>query len=176
MPSRPVTGALSILSLCLVLAVSSNYESEPLPEKQRQLSFEQIGKNEQSDWKNVLSALPQYKEAASALTEKELAAQALLKAAPKQAIISDSQLIGIIVDKPRSVLLFIQHQASLDPVQLTLGQSWLADWQLHQINADSAVWFNIQTQQSFTQWLFSSPDQTPEQTIEPLNTTSNEIN
>ena len=172
MPNRLIIIALSILGVSLLLAVLSNYQSEPLPEKPRQFNFEQIGKNEQNDWKNILSSLPQYKKPERPLTEQELAAQAaLLNSAPKQAVISDSQLIGIIIDKPRSILLFIQQQDSLEPVQLTIGQSWLTDWQLSQINADSAVWLNTQTQQTYTQWLFSHS----EQTIDASNTTLSEI-
>jgi hypothetical protein len=173
MPSRLIYCAVIILCLSLILAILFNYESEPLAQDQRQLSFEQIENAQQNDWKNILSVLPQYKKPERPLTEQELAAQtALLNASNKQAVISDSQLIGIIVDKPKSVLIYIQHQTSLEPVQLAIGQSWLVDWQLSQINADSAVWLNIQTQQSYTQWLFSRPDQTPD----TLNTTSSEIN
>lgn len=172
MPSRLISSAVGILCLSLFLAILVNYEPEPLPQDQRQLSFEQIENAQQNDWKNILAALPQYKKPERPLTEQELAAQvALLNAQPKQAVISDSLLIGIIVDKPRSVLLYVQNQTNLTPVQLNLGQSWLADWQLSQINADSAVWINTQTQESYTQWLFSNP----EQTIDPLKTTSSEI-
>jgi len=172
MPSRLISCATSALCLSLVFAILINYEPEPLPQAQRQLSFEQIENAQQNDWQAILAALPQFKQPARPLTEQELAAQAaLLNATPKQAVISDSLLIGIIVDKPRSVLLYVQQQASLAPVQLSLGQSWLADWQLSQINADSAVWINTQTQESYTQLLFSNASPT----IDSLNTTSSEI-
>ena len=173
MPNRLVACAASTLCLSAVFAVLLNYECEPLVQDQRQLSFNEIKNTEQSNWQNILLTLPQYKKPERALTEQELAAQeALFNVASKEITISDSQLIGIILDKPRSVLLSIRAQSNLEPVQLILGQSWLADWQLSKINADSAIWFNTQTQQSYTQWLFSYADQT----IDSLNTTSNEMN
>jgi hypothetical protein len=171
MPSRLRISAAIILCLSLLLSVILNFESAPALQNQRQLSFEQIEKSAQNDWQNILAALPQYKKAERALTEKELAAQtALLNSAAKQPVISDAQLIGIIVDTPPSVLLFLQ-QANIEPIQLSLGEGWLPDWQLSQINADSAIWHNIKTQQKYTQFLFSNAGLN----IDTTNTTSNEI-
>jgi hypothetical protein len=171
MPSKLIVSAIIILCLSLLLSVLLNFESAPALQNQRQLSFEQIEKTEQNDWQKILAALPQYKKAERALTEEELAAQTKrLNATIKQPKISDAQLIGIIVDKPPSVLLFIQ-QTNLEPIQLSIGQSWLTDWQLSQINADSAVWRNMQTQQLYTQFLFGNA----ESAIDTMNTTSNEI-
>lgn len=174
MPSRLIASAAIILCLSLLLSVLLNFESLPLLQNQRQLNFEQTEKAIPNDWQNILAAQPQFKKAerALALTEQEMAAQAeRIKAANKQAKISDAQLIGIIVDNPPSVLLFIQQQANLEPIQLSIGQSWLPDWQLSQINADSAIWHNIQTQQQYTQFLFGNT----ELNIDTTNTTSNEI-
>lgn len=172
MPNKLIVSAAIILCLSLLLSVLLNFESAPSLQSQRQLSFEQIEKTEQNDWQNILAALPQYKKADRALTEQEMAAQAeRLNSAIKPPEISDAQLIGIIVDKPPSVLLFIQ-QTNLEPIQLSIGQSWLTDWQLSQINADSAVWRNMQTQQLYTQFLFANA----ESAIDTINTTSDEIN
>lgn len=172
MPNRLITCASIILCLSLFLGVLVNYEAEPVPQQQRQLSFAEIEKTQSNDWQAILLSMPQYKKLGPPLTDEELAAQAAaLSATKKQATISDSLLIGVIVDKPRSVLLFIQNQANLEPIQLTVGQSWLANWQLSEITPDSAVWINTQTQQTYTQLLFSNA----EQSIDPLSKTSNEI-
>lgn len=171
MPSKLIASAAIILCLSLLLAVILNFESAPSLQNQRQLSFDEIKKTAQNDWQKIISALPQYQKAEQALTEQELAAQAeRLNAANRQLKISDAQLIGIIVDSPRSILLFIQQQG-LEPMQLSLGQSWLPEWQLSQINADSAVWYNNQTQQHYTQYLFGNT----ESDIDTTNTTSNEM-
>lgn len=159
MPNRLLTLAALMLCLTVLGSVLINIESEPHLTEQRQLDFDQLGDKDHYAWQAVMSLLTQFKKPPKKLTEQELAAQAALQSKQnKQTKISDARLIGIIVDSPVAALLVIPEHQAIEPLQLTIGQSWLNNWQLETIKADSVVWLNIKTNESYTQFLFSGAD------------------
>jgi hypothetical protein len=99
---------------------------------------------QQNDWVAILERAPQYKKA-----------QVLESTTPvtSEVHISDGQVIGIL-DKPSSVLIYVDQPDSLEPLLLTTGEGWLPNWIIEQIRADSVVWVNIENQESYTQFLF----------------------
>jgi hypothetical protein len=113
------------------------------------------------DWRSILSQLPQYSP-----KKIERAATKATKISPQ---ISDSIIVGIVVDEPRSVFLFVPLQVSgpektMPPsqktnevIQLTVSQGWLEDWKIERILPDSIIWLNSKTKGSYKQPLFVTP-------------------
>ncbi|MFT7413118.1 MAG: hypothetical protein ACI9J4_001486 [Paraglaciecola sp.] len=113
------------------------------------------------EWRSILSQLPQYSP-----KKIERAATKVTKISPQ---ISDSIIVGIVADEPRSVLLFVPLQAggpekTMPPsqktneiIQLTAKQGWLKDWEIEQILPDSIIWLNSKTKGSYKQPLFVTP-------------------
>ncbi|WP_102798349.1 hypothetical protein [Bowmanella denitrificans] len=100
-------------------------------------------------WQQAISSIPQFSP-----PEAEKPAQQ--EEHPLQAVtIEDSLLIALVTDNPSSIL--IQAPDSSNPQSLQLGESWLADWVLHEIGKDFVVWHNTASDQFYTQFLFGVP-------------------
>jgi len=99
-----------------------------------------------NNWVTILERVPQYKKPEIAESTNQVNAEIL---------ISDGQIIGIVTGKPNSVLIHINQSDTLEPLQLTVGGSWLPNWKIKQINPDSVVWFNHLNQELYTQMLFN---------------------
>lgn len=138
----------SVISVLAVLttAILVNYQSSSFPTKKANFSTLQLQKSTQSDWENTLSGLKQF---AQKKTAKEDSETTLVTPT-----LDDSQIIGIMLGKTKSILL--QPKKSTTPITLRIGESWLSNWNLKEINADSVVWENIQNNENYTQMLFSS--------------------
>lgn len=137
-----------VLLVCALLSSWINYQSPSIETKQREflnISNQQKSKN---NWVDVLSQLPQYRKVVEVKAEPEVV---------QQPQISNSKIIGIVVDKPRSVLLLIDSQTETTPQQLNVGDGWLENWIIQDIAPDSITWVNTQTQQDYIQTLFAAP-------------------
>jgi hypothetical protein len=140
-----------ILCLCAVISLLLNYQIANKSKPQRQLSLLDDNIVSQFDWIAVLEQLPQYRQ------------QVVINAAPdnklkRQSQLSDGKIIGIVLDPPKFILLFVDNSDSFAPLQLTLGEGWLDNWVIKKINADSVVWFDSQSQKSYIQRLFNDAE------------------
>jgi hypothetical protein len=136
----------AIMLICALLSSWLNYQSSSIESKQRDLLDLSNQQKTKNTWADVLSQLPQYGKTVEVKTEPEVVQQ------PK---ISDSIIIGIIVDKPKSVLLLINSQTDAAPQQLNVGDGWLDSWIILEIAPDSITWTNKLTQQNYIQTLFA---------------------
>lgn len=148
MPKQLLKFCALVLCLCIICAALLNFQIAGTSKSQRQLSLLDNDVAAQFDWVAILEQLPQYKQ-------KIVSKVILVNKDIKQAQLSDGKIIGIVLDPPKSVLLYVAQSESLVPLQLTLGEGWLDNWLIKKINADSVVWFDSQSQQSYTQLLFN---------------------
>jgi hypothetical protein len=155
--------------VCLIVLIASagmaallNFQSvEPLKEKAQRLD-ESKQARAQIDWRGILSQLPQY-------SPKKIE-ETSLKGSNTSPDISDSFIVGIVADIPRSAHMHLPSQVdgaerivsstqrTNSIVQLTVGQGWLDDWEIEQILPDSIVWQNNKTKGSYIQPLFVTPN------------------
>ncbi|GGD57654.1 hypothetical protein [Lacimicrobium alkaliphilum] len=142
------------LALCtgIILMLSAlggallNLYSLPASERTVEMtSLEEIERLN-NDWQKVLSQLPQF-----APSETSESTEVSVESQPE---ISDSLLVAIIADRPRSALIIVTEQNAGQPMQLAEGDSWLEPWKIETINTDFIVWRNSQTEEQYTQTLF----------------------
>jgi hypothetical protein len=140
---------LAILIICATLGTWLNYQIPSPAKKQREpldfLSEQKI----QVNWTNALSQLPQYKKPDQAKSAPEIV---------REQQISDSQIIGIVVDNHKSALLLTDNNNKSSPQQFNIGDGWLKNWKVQSIEPDSITWVNTLTQQHYIQTLFASVD------------------
>ena len=133
----------------MLFSAWQSYQTASPPKEQRELLDLLSDDNVRVDWVSILSELPQYKE------PEVLKAKSEANSTQEQQI-SDSQIIGIIVDAPKSILLLIDSDIDTAPQQLSLGEGWLKNWKIQTIEADSITWVNTLNQQTYIQTLFAS--------------------
>lgn len=133
--------------ICVILSAWHNYQTASPPKEQREmLDLLSIDKA-QVNWITILSQLPQYRKEDEVKKESDIL---------KEQQISDSQIIGIVVDNPKSVLLLIGSKTEVISHQLSVGEGWLTDWKIQKIEPDSITWVNTRNQQIYIQTLFAS--------------------
>lgn len=137
-----------ILLACALLSSWLNFQSPSAEARQRDFIDLSSQQKPKDTWADVLAKLPQYRETLEVKAVPEVVRQ------PK---ISDSKIIGIVVDKPKSVLLLIDDQSEAIPKQLNIGEGWLENWIIRKIAPDSISWVNTLTQEDYTQTLFAAP-------------------
>jgi hypothetical protein len=147
MPKQLIFVSAIVLCLCAIISSLVNFETVGLPKSQRELTLLDIQPFNQIDWRAVLSQLPQYKKVEMKTEPNKLSVPEIR--------ISDGQIIGIVVDDPASVLIFLSHTKNQEPLMLSVSEGWLTNWVIKQINADSVDWYNNLTQQSYKQPLFN---------------------
>jgi len=54
--------------------------------------------------------------------------------------------------------MMVEGQGNNFPFELKEGESWLQNWFIQTINADTVLWINQQTEQTYLQTLFSVPE------------------
>lgn len=152
MPKQLTVLSLIILSLCAIGSSLLNFQTAGALKSQREFALLDGETFKQIDWIAILSQLPQYKKV-------EINADTISADPNNTQIadvqISDGHIIGIVVGQPNSVLVYVDQSDSLEPLQLTVGEGWLPNWVIKQINPDSVEWSNQLTQQSYTQMLFN---------------------
>jgi hypothetical protein len=148
MPKQLIILSVVVLCLCAIGGSLVSFQTSAPPKSQREFTLLDSKTFSQLDWVAVLSQLPQYKKAV-VKTELVNTPTAVIQ-------ISDGHIIGIVVDEPKSVLIYVDQSASLEPLQLTVGEGWLTNWEIKRINVDSVEWFNQSNQQSYKQMLFNN--------------------
>ena len=149
----------AILLICAILATWLNYQGASPAKEQRELLDLLNEEKIQVNWLDVLSQLPQYRKPNEVKTEPDVV---------REQRISESQIIGIVVDNPKSALLLIDAQKESLPQQFGIGDGWLENWEIQKINPDAITWVNTLTQQNHIQTLFANVDD--ESKDSPLNT------
>ena len=139
----------AILLICAILAAWLNYQGASPVKEQRELLDLLNEEKIQVNWLDVLSQLPQYRKPNEVKTEPNIV---------REQRISDSQIIGIVVDNPKSALLLIDAEPDAMPHQLVVGEGWLKDWKIQKIEPDSITWVNTLTKKSYIQTLFANVD------------------
>jgi hypothetical protein len=144
---------LGLLIGSLLLSALVNFQwAEPLKAK-NQLSTQNIKLGMAIDWQSILSQLTQYIPA-----ETSIKPQVILET---ESNISDATVVGILLNKKRSVLIYNPLQEQLEPMQLKLGEGWLENWILSEIESDFVIWTNQVNNQTYTQPLFGKATNLP---------------
>lgn len=144
--------------LSSVLAAASILLSIPLHlhwssalEESKDSQFTLSSSEEAIKWQELLSNVAQFKPEPkvdeSAVLSTELAKE-------KEISILDGQLVGIVVDKPASALIFPAGTRSIAPLQLSKGEGWLDGWHIQSIQSDRVIWSSDDNQHTVTQELF----------------------
>jgi hypothetical protein len=139
---------LCILTFFLCAAGSSlvNHRIANTAKEVREIPIINSTGFQKNNWVAILESVPQYKKPEAEVPINQLAAEVN---------ISDGKIIGIIASKPNSVIIHDNQSATLEPLQLTVGQGWLQNWEIKEINPDSVIWLNNQNQELYTQMLFN---------------------
>lgn len=74
------------------------------------------------------------------------------KPKPKPLTVDDARFVGVVIGSKPAALLLLPK--SNDTTRLSIGESWLADWELKQIKSDYIVWTNTQSGDEKIQKLF----------------------
>jgi hypothetical protein len=141
---RPLIIAGSMM-LCLV-ALSSmvfNYQSADFRLKDTRDNNIPLSENQKIGWKAILLEASQYQPTTKGSN------QTIDKSETE---ISDSTVVGIILDEPNLVLLLIEGTNEIVPIKI--GEGWLNNWVIKSIKADTVSWLNTQNQQQYVQRLF----------------------
>jgi hypothetical protein len=150
MPRQLIFLSVVVLFLCVIGASLVNFRTAGPTKSQRELSLLAGETSDPIDWIIVLSQLPQYKKA-----EMKTAS---IPTTAAEVHISDSRIIGIVVDKPASVLIYLNQSQEIEPLQLTVGEGWLKDWKIQKIAPNAITWVNVLSQQPYIQTLFASAE------------------
>ncbi|WP_416305723.1 hypothetical protein [Neptunicella sp. SCSIO 80796] len=134
---------LPLLLFITIISVLTNYQSGQYNAEERKEASSTIREQINVNWKTVLAVLPQYKS-------KQAEISTVVPS--KEVHISDSTIIAIVADTPRSILLVAPEQQA--PIQLTEDEGWLANWKINTILPDSVIWINTDNQQTYEQSLF----------------------
>lgn len=109
------------------------------------------------DWKATLQKIDAYyvePQKTKTLTEAEKLAlkKEAEKPKPKPLTVDDARFVGVVIGSKPAALLLLPK--SNDTTRLSIGESWLADWELKQIKSDYIVWTNTQSGDEKIQKLF----------------------
>jgi hypothetical protein len=162
MPRNLIIIAAVMLSLSAIIPPMIYYQ-QPSPAKNAK-ELQQLANNPtvDIDWKSILNTLPPYKQKTQHVEMTDIKTT--------ETMISDAYIVGIVVDKPTSALIYVPNSSELAPLQLSVGDGWLADWVISEINVDSVSWFSKTRNESFTQMLFISPVSADENQLHKVKT------
>jgi len=144
MPKTLFIAGLIILSIVTVISVASNYQSAAIQLKGDRVNSTSLSKNEKFAWKTILLTAPQYQTSNTKGTNQTVTKQVTE--------ISDSTVVGIVLDEPSSALLVIKGDNVVKSFKI--GEGWLENWVVESLQADSVNWFNTKNQQLYVQPLF----------------------
>ena len=150
---------LVIVFLCVVAIASGLVNTVPQPSAQdskAMLNDVSMPSINTGDWRNVVKRISEYQPK---ITEAELAAQEAAEkerlaqlAQQKELSLNDAKLVGTVLTSPAKALLVLPD--GTEPIELRIGESWLAPWALKAVSADYIVWQHAEAEQVQQQALF----------------------
>ncbi|NCP65641.1 MAG: hypothetical protein GW763_06195 [Paraglaciecola sp.] len=146
---RILCSVLLVISICSSVAFSLQ-TAKVAKEVKYAFSYDSA-LMEQSNWQDILNNVAQFRKVVVKSEETKTVTQ-------REPQISDGQIVGIILGQPRSVIMMVEGQGNNFPFELKEGESWLQNWFIQTINADTVLWINQQTEQTYLQTLFSVPE------------------
>lgn len=144
MPRTLFIAGLIIFSLVTLVSVVSNYQSSAFLEKDDRANNTTFSTNQKFAWKTVLLTVSQYQPNITQGSKQLVNSQ--------EPVISDSTVVGIILDEPSSVLLVIEGYSEVQAFKV--GEGWLENWIIKSLQADSVNWLNTKDQNQYVQPLF----------------------
>ncbi|WP_438864988.1 hypothetical protein [Neptunicella sp.] len=148
MNRRILLVCIPVVLLIVLISIVTHVQSGQYNSEEKNTTDLLSDKPIEIDWQSALQVLPQYQS-------KQKSPQVVIEDKPVQ--ISDSTIIAIVADKPRSILLITPNQQT--PVQLTEGDGWLDSWIIQSILPDTVMWKNTNSNQTYQQSLFrNSPN------------------
>jgi hypothetical protein len=152
MSKKLIKICILVFCLCAVGSSLMNHRTASTVKKNREIAIIDNADFHKNNWVAILEAVPQYKN-----PELEQPVDSEVKVVH----ISDGQIIGIIAGKPYSVLIYINNSEAFEPLQLKVGEGWLPNWKIKQINPDSVFWVNNLNQETYQQLLFNDKNTKP---------------
>jgi hypothetical protein len=144
MPKILLIAGLLIFSIVTLVSVASNHQSSAIQFKDGLVNDPSLFKNQKVAWKTILLTTSQYQPSVTKSTNQEV-----IKTAT---VISDSTVVGIILDEPSSALLVIEGNSNV--TSFKIGEGWLENWVVESLQADTVSWLNTKNQQQYVQPLF----------------------
>lgn len=146
MNRRILLVCIPVVLLIVIISVVTHVQSGQYNSEEKNTTDLLSDKPIEIDWQSALKVLPQYQS-------KQKSAPVVIEDKPIQ--ISDSTIIAIVADIPRSILLIKPNQPA--PIQLAEGEGWLDNWSIQTILPDTVVWKNTTNEQTYQQSLFRRP-------------------
>jgi hypothetical protein len=145
--SKPlVTSAIVFLVTIILMSVISNFQYANTLSKNGQRTPFNIATIEEIDWQSAMLIAPQYQPLAKQSGQNHTQE-------PKKAEITDTLLVGIVLDTGKSALLVLDKTNEI--INLTVGEGWLEHWVINSIQSDSITWLNNENQTQYIQPLFN---------------------
>ena len=157
-----MTRPLMMVLLCGALAIATGWFASIVPPatpKDNDVNNTQAATSTKHEiqWQEVLKKIPDYFTPVEVISEAQKRAQlekerAVIIKPPPPITIGDARLVGVV--RGASPKALIIPPKSIEPVSVSLNGVWLSPWQLQSVYADYVVWYNTETQETFTQRLF----------------------
>ncbi len=132
-----------LLSFIACLSVVYNYRgaTPTIPKDFHDITPMQT--DSEFDWIAVLGKHPQFKPE----EQPVIADEPIMRTG-----IENSTLIGVIPDAPAVAIVFSAKSTKV--VRIGLGEKWLEDWVLINVESDHVIWQNEKTHEKYLQKLF----------------------
>jgi hypothetical protein len=132
-----------LLSFIACLSVVYNYQRATTTNPKDVHDITPMQTDSEFDWIAVLSKHPQFKPE----EQPVIADEPIMRTG-----LQNSTLIGVIPDAPVVAIVFSAKSNKV--VRVGLGEEWLEDWVLINVESDHVIWQNEKTHEKYLQKLF----------------------